>query len=55
MKKKIRDLTDKEIKDICNKYNYFDCFSCPLITCPTHAHYLYYKNENLEEMEVEVE
>lgn len=54
MKKKIKDLTLEEIKSICNKYSYFDCFSCPLVNCLMHTHYFYYKNKNFEEMRIEI-
>ena len=37
MKKKIKDLTDSEIKKICEKHNCFHCDECPLLDCP-HNH-----------------
>lgn len=55
MKKKIKDLTDKEIKDICNKYSRFNCSSCPLVGCPINAHWIYRRALNFEEMEVEID
>ena len=31
MDKKISELSKKEISDVCFKYVYYDCNSCPLI------------------------